>query len=323
MGIISSSHVAGNLAVYNSALGLSLSPPGGGLITASYYVNVMNAILAAAAAQNRTVTIPDINQFRSGLLIRDWAAGTIGNPPEPPPPTQTGVRQVTSTENWVVPAGVTSVMFSWVIAGGGAGGTGHQAAAGGAGGSGGSGGYERWRVVSCNPGDTFTFNIGAGGQPLPADAIYGAQFSGSGGDTSVLLNGVAQIIVTGGGGGQCAQNIKATVNQAGGSAGQPNGQPGQIGPGAVGDKGSAAGNAGANGPITGAVGGDGGTIGAGDAYSGASAGKPGQGYGSGGGGAGSRDRVSPYAWAGGRGAPGFIEYAYPNPGHQNWGSPPF
>lgn len=317
MGIITRTHVADNLAVYNSALGLSLAPPPPGIIAAGYYVDTMNAILAAAAAQNRPVTIPDINQFARGLLIRDWAAGTIGNPPDPPPPAETGIIQTATSMNWTVPAGITKVMFSWIVAGGGAGGSSHETVNGGAGGGGGSGGWHRWIEVNCNPGDNFGLNVGAGGQPLSMGLAHDTQgqYAGQGGDSFVTLNGGEVIRATGGGGGQNGlwNNVSGNGG-SGGHAGAPNGSPGGSAGRASGDKASDVGAPGAAGPMAGSFAGAAGNTGGGDQFSGASAGKPGGGYGSSGGGAGYRDRKAPYIWAGGPGNSGFIEMIYPSQG---------
>jgi hypothetical protein len=221
--------------------------------------------------------------------------------------------QITTDGDWTVPAGVTEVMFTWVIGGGGAGGTGHTEGDGSGGGGGGSGGWVHYEPVSCTPGDVFSFVIGQGGLDAPGDPPGGTDVGDTAsGSTIVSKNGTPVITVTGGSKGQDGRPNSSQA--AGGAGGSPNGVSGQGGSVGSGDTSSVSGGNGAAGPLVGSVGGLGGTTAGGAQYSGASTGKVGTGYGSGGGGSGNKDRAESYNWPGGAGNPGFVEFTWPSYG---------
>lgn len=221
--------------------------------------------------------------------------------------------QITTDGTWTVPAGVTDVMFTWIIGGGGAGGTGNEAGNAAGGGGGGSGGYLHYELVSCTPGDVFGFVIGQGGVDNPGAPPSGINVGDTAsGSTIVSKNGTPILTATGGlKGGDGLVNGSAA---AGGSGGSPNGTAGSYGNVGAGDSSSVSGGAGAAGPLYGSAGGAAGTGAGGNQSTGASAGKQGTGYGSGGGGAGAKDRTTPYYWQGGSGNPGFVEFTYPSQG---------
>ncbi len=207
--------------------------------------------------------------------------------------------------NWTVPAGVNSVMFTWIIGGGGAGGTGNEVGDGGGGGGGGSGGAIHYQECSVTPGDVFQFTIGQGGTDF-----YWTDSDPDATPTVVYLNGTA--ILAAGPGGQGADN--ANTASPGGTGGTPNGLAGATAPKGYDDYTSSYGAAGAPGPLQGATGGAGGGILGGNQTSGNSVGKPGTGYGSGGGGGGCKDRTAPRQYPGGAGQPGYVQFIYPNKG---------
>ena len=213
--------------------------------------------------------------------------------------------EFTSNGNWTVPAGVNSVMFTWVIGGGGAGGTGSENGNGGGGGGGGSAGYYHYEAVACVPGDVFAFTIGIGGVDYHTTDIDPAATG-----TYVYKNGVQQFLA--GPGGQGNDNFDSATT--GGLGGSPNGINGADAPRGTNDYASSYGAAGAPGPLQGAIGGAGGGILGGAQFSGDSIGKMGVGYGSSGGGGGCKDRQAPYMYPGGAGRPGYVQFTYPNKG---------
>ena len=135
----------------------------------------------------------------------------------PPGPSTTGallnVQRIVVSGNYVVPAGVTSIVVEAI--GGGAGGMGYASAGNesGAGNGGGSGAYvcARMPVV---PGDVYTAVIGAGGGggPGPGGAGNGTQTSFIGnGQTILAAGGLASNSVMG-----AIANTEATVGGQGG-----------------------------------------------------------------------------------------------------------
>lgn len=213
--------------------------------------------------------------------------------------------EFTANGTWTVPAGVNSVMFTWIVGGGGAGGTGSEVYNGGGGGGGGSGGFYHYQAVSCTPGDVFAFTIGQGGTDY-----YHTDVDPAATGTYVYKNSV-QIFLAGPG-GQGGDNVNTATT--GGLGGSPAGINGQDAPQGLNDYASSYGAAGAPGPLQGAVGGAGGGILGGNQTTGDSAGKMGTGYGSGGGGGGSKDRTGTNEWAGGSGRAGYVQFIYPNKG---------
>jgi trimeric autotransporter adhesin len=99
----------------------------------------------------------------------------------------------TSSGSWVVPTGVTEVMFR--IASGGGGGGGGRAVNGG-GGAGGAGCFPAVLNHTVVPGDTLTITIGAGG----AAGTAGGGNGGTGGTTTITGTGVSLGLLGGPGG---------------------------------------------------------------------------------------------------------------------------
>jgi hypothetical protein len=115
-----------------------------------------------------------------------------------------GIRELTDSTTWRVPAGVTHIIVELWGAGGG-GGAGTEAivagtqSAGGGGGDGRSGSYLR-ASLALKPGETLTIRVGsagAGGRAGPG----GPHGGGDGGDTLILREGVAPLVAKGGRGG--------------------------------------------------------------------------------------------------------------------------
>lgn len=284
------------------------------------------------------------NGFWSSILSRASA------PPPPPPtvtPTTLGFNVDGST--WTVPAGVNSIMFDWIIGGGGGGSQGTSFGQGGSGAGGGQGGYLRYYgPVACEPSDVFTFEIGSGGpggsvpstsRTPPPDGVNGSQ-------TTVKKNGTVVVTIGGGYGAQPARNtggmpplgqIEAPYAIAG-AGGNDTGIVGNWGlPGTPAQSGTDewwGGGQGAPGPLIGSVGGQGGTwaeqlmpslplvgtpsggsppVATGTYQSGGAVG-----YGGGGGGSGyiaqNSTGAGAWAWNGGQGAPGYVELTFPSQG---------
>lgn len=190
----------------------------------------------------------------------------------------------TTSGNWTVPCGVTSVTVSVYGAGGGGGGsnTGGQA-----GGGGGAGGFASSTFVVV-PGAIIPYTVGAGG-------IAGSTGGGNGGNGgSTSWNGGA-VVGTGGSGG-----FGDNLGGAGGAGGVGVGTT-TIAGGAGGAGGAS--NGGAGGSASGPNGGAGGS-GGGPAVSGSA----GNNFGGGGGGGG--DRASGTNTAGGVGASGAVVISY-------------
>jgi hypothetical protein len=215
------------------------------------------------------------------------------------------IKTVTANEDWTVPAGVTAVMFHWVIAGGGGGGNSTEGGNGSGGGGGGSGGYYHQVEVPCSPGQVFSFIIGDGG--VGASAAASGLKGADGGGTTVLLNGTPVFNTSGGKGGQGGTD---SLIPAGGDGGAPGGARGLDGVRGTNDFASTPGGSGAAGPLQGSSGGTAGP----PAQGAASAGGDGVGFGSGGGGAGSHDRTTPKQRPGGSGRPGMVQFTYPSQG---------
>ena len=135
----------------------------------------------------------------------------------------TSQKIFTSSTNWVVPNGVTSVQVTVIGAGGGGGGGYWPTTALNAngGGGGGSGGYKT-STVSVTPGSTISVKVGIGGKGGAGGTQSGITAGSTGGSSSFG----SYITVTGGGGGQPGS---ATSVGTGGSSGTPSGNPGSNG----------------------------------------------------------------------------------------------
>lgn len=137
-------------------------------------------------------------------------------------------------ETFIVPSGVTSITVSVWGAGGGGGGS----SVSGDGGSGGGGGGATTRTITVTPGDTFTYNVGAGG----AGGLANATLAGNGANTT-FVNGGLGINMIGNGGSGGARN-RGAAGTGGNASGGTTNMPGQNG--TIGDtSGQAGGNSGA------------------------------------------------------------------------------
>ena len=196
--------------------------------------------------------------------------------------TSTIIAQTTDTYttsgNWTVPAGVTSVTVQIWGAGGGGGGSNNS----GTGGSGGGSGAYVSRVIPVTPG-TYAYTIGTGGTAGVAAAGTG----GTGGNSTITIGGFT-LTANGGTGGFGNAGTVGSGGTATGGTTNTNGNPGLIG-------GASGGNGGAS--PNGGTGGTGNTNGAGSAGN-----TPGAGGGGGERGGGNQ--------TGGAGAPGEIRFTY-------------
>jgi hypothetical protein len=302
---------------WNTALSLSLSSVSQGQkITSKFFTDIAQKGDAAAAILGFHTSHPLLQSLAVGQTIKmgAWptptALPTGGSGPSPAiyswglGGNQANAGQA-GTFTWTVPAGVTSVMVNWLIAGGAAGGSGDAVGNGGGGGGGGSGGFYHWAPLTVNPGDVLTIIVGGGG--LLSSNPIGVAGSGS----SILINNIKVLGTTGGGGGGQGTN---GIGGQGGPGGGPTGLTGQQGPAGTNDFANSWGAGGAPGPIETCHGGAGGTLGGGgDFNTGSSAGKAGIGPGSGGGGGGCLDRVGG-RWNGGAGCDGYVEICAPSQG---------
>jgi len=184
----------------------------------------------------------------------------------------------TTSGNWTVPAGVTSVTVEIWGAGGGGGGS-NTNAAGGAGG--GSGAYVS-RIIPVTPG-TYAFTLGTGGNAGTAAGGTG----GTGGNSTITIGGFT-LTANGGTGGVGDAGAVGAGGAASGGTTNTNGNPGLAG-------GASGGNGGAS--PNGGTGGTGNTNGAGSAGN-----TPGAGGGGGERGGGNQ--------TGGAGARGEIRFTY-------------
>src|SRR5215469_8017914 len=183
------------------------------------------------------VTIQSISQLMSpGPFIVDA-------------PADIAIQEFTTVgvNNWVAPAGVTSVTV-WCQASGGPGGTGMVAGFGGGGGGGGEVAFEA--TVAVTPGNTYHPTVGSGpgfATTFAGDSLTVTAHSGQSGS-----NGGASNPGTGGAGGHGSTN---TVHFNGGKGGNGNNNPNSGGGGGGGAaSGTQAGNAGSNSPSSGAGG---------------------------------------------------------------------
>lgn len=305
---------------FNSILGTDIGMVSAGqTIDDADWTVMFDKVKTACDAQGRPWQGPNRANLTLGLPVRleSW-----GLPGDAIPDAQT--LGFTRTTQWTAPAGVTSVMFNWIVAAGGGGGAGTEYGNGGGGGGGGSGGFGRYIDMPCRAGDKFVITIGTGGiggatpDSTGRTSNNAAVRDGSRGtDTTISMNGAVIFTATGGQGGITSKNLnQGNIQSPGGAGGLPSGITGQIGPHGSGDRASSFGGGGAPGPTAGSYGGAGGMLGGGgDRDTGASAGKAGVGHGSGGGGGGCKDRYGGGGyWFGGRGADGFVEITYPSQG---------
>jgi len=211
----------------------------------------------------------------------------------------------TSSGNFVVPAGVTSIMVeAW---GGGGGGGGRANSGSGGAGGGGGGAYAR-DTVTVVPGNTYSVTVGAGGPGGPAGDNPGSP----GGDSyfdagaNVLAKGAS-----GGGGGPIGAFGARGTAAASVGAFRYNGGNGAAGTATdSGGGGGGAGSTGAGQAASGTTGGAGRAEWGGDGANGLTSNGAGyDGYTYGGGGSGAR-RTSGVACAGGNGADGYVRITY-------------
>jgi len=127
--------------------------------------------------------------------------------------TARGSIRFTSSQNWVVPAGVHRIRLI-VVGGGGGGGGGSASYAGGGGGA----GAISYAEAQVDPGDVLQIQIGAGGSPGTGGASPTA--GGNGGKTQVLdPNGNMIVAALMGGGGQPGGTSAAGAGGGGGESG--------------------------------------------------------------------------------------------------------
>lgn len=188
----------------------------------------------------------------------------------------------TTSGNWTVPAGVTSVTVQIWGAGGGGGGSNSN----NNGGSGGGSGAYVSRIIPITPG-TYAFTIGTGGAAGAASNAV----AGTGGNSTITLGGFT-LTANGGTGGTGNSGAAGTGGTATGGTTNTNGNSGSTGGGSGGN--------GASSP-------NGGTGGIGNTNAAGSAGST-PGAGGGGGERGGGD------WTGGAGARGEIRFTYLLPG---------
>lgn len=224
--------------------------------------------------------------------------------------TVTTLAYTGSSQNYVVPAGVTSVTVDVIGAAGGTGPVSHGATAGGK-------GLRVQTTLTVTPAETLTVSVGgAGGSgTIGGAAGYngggvgglftgGSVHAGGGGGSSDIRRSGTRLVIAGGGGGSSAlaggnagETIGSSGSSSGSAGGGTGGLPGLGGPGGSGYNG---GSAGASGAAN--LGGDGGASGTTNAYSDAGGGGGGGQYGGGGGG-GAHDvgGVAPLRYGGGGG----------------------
>lgn len=164
------------------------------------------------------------------------------------------VQTITTSGNFVVPAGCTSLKIETWGAGGGGGAASATLVAIASGGGGGGGAYNS-SAFTVIPGQTYTITIGAGGTAGLSSTNGGN--GGSGGATTVSGDAGTVTANGGGGGGGAAAIILGTTNGAAGvgATGLRNGGAGQAGQGNTsGVGGGGAGNAGNGGTPAGGIG---------------------------------------------------------------------
>lgn len=297
-------------AYYNSELGTSIANVAvNDPISATLYSGVYDTVSTAAALANRFIALPPKSHFVRGGLISKEMWGDVGDV------LTSTIVSSDANGSWTVPAGVSKIMFNWLVGASGGGGAGTQLGNGGGGAGGGSGGFHHYVELPVKTGDKLTWTIGAGG--LGAAGVKSSSVipnATPGGDTILMIN--SQEVLRAGGGRPGQSALSTGILTAGGIGGNPNGLTGQAGRAGTSDSASSYGAAGAPGPMAGSNGGAGGTTAGGDPYgTGSSCGKAGAGYGSGGGGGGSHDRQgSDATWSGGNGQRGYIEFAWPSQG---------
>ena len=166
--------------------------------------------------------------------------------------------QFSSNGSYTVPDGVGDIMFNWIIGGGGGGGSSIAENYGGAGAGGGSGGYLHYYLVTCSPGDVFTFAVGNAGVGANSATSYYANGT-DGTATTIYQNGNAVISVQGGrGGNESVNGGTGLIIAAGGGGGSPSGTPGADGIYGTNSYAVVNGGAGAAGPLISSYGGVGG-----------------------------------------------------------------
>ena len=127
-----------------------------------------------------------------------------------------GFVRFTSSQNWVVPIGVSRIKII-TLGGGGGGGGGYSSTY--TGGGGGSGGIA-YAEAAVNPGDVLSIQIGAGGAGGTGGSSPTA--GGSGGNTEVYDNNFSTSYpITGAGGGGGGGAASSSANGTNGSAGTP------------------------------------------------------------------------------------------------------
>jgi hypothetical protein len=132
-------------------------------------------------------------------------------------------------EQYIVPAGVTSITISTWGAGGAGGSAQNTASAATKGGGGAGGSYAKKTAITVNPDDVINFTVGAGGTGLPSGFANGTA-SGEGGFSSANVNGGPDVVkALGGLGGQSVSTTTATAANGTGGTAYTTGNTGDIG----------------------------------------------------------------------------------------------
>jgi hypothetical protein len=251
-----------------------------------------------AAASSGTQATPVVDTGWMGLYVvtvnygqSAITASSIAVMPEAPflqyklpqlRPGFSSIEVITSSGNFVVPSGVTTIRVE-LTGGGGAGGY-HASMPGGGGGAGG----KAVAIVSgLIPGEVIAVTVGAGG------AVPGGPAAGGNGGTTIFANLQASGGAGGGGG------TAAGISNAGGAGG-----------GASGGLLNLVGSTGTDAIVVACRGGDGGGPGNGRGTSGPIAGTPAASFGGGGGGGGCSTGSGPVGYPGGAGGGGLIVIEY-------------
>ena len=140
-----------------------------------------------------------------------------------------GIRELTDSGSFEVPAGITSITVELWGAGGGGGGGGEARLGlgpGGAGGGGGSGGYVR-TVVTVSPGQSYTVVLGREGRGGRFEGVREAEPGEDGGDSEIRLGTRLVVLAAGGKGGRAASRL-STRGAGGGAGGTVPSQPSSI-----------------------------------------------------------------------------------------------
>lgn len=150
------------------------------------------------------------------------------------PDTGVSVVPFTASQDWVVPAGVTSI--SVVCIGGGGGGAGCDGVSNNSSGGGGGGALRYVNNITVTPGETLTVVVGLGGTPGTAAPTDG----GNGGESSVSRGAAVLCSAAGGSGGFAESSTTPTGGNTGVGTGGDGGDGGTGGTNSAGGAGGGA-----------------------------------------------------------------------------------